>query len=363
MKKVVTILGTRPEIIKMSALISLLDNDPKINHILVHTGQHYDYNMDRVFFDELKLKQPHSLNQLNVGSHSQGKQTGMMLEKIEEILVNEKPAVVIVQGDTNSTLAGALAASKLGIKVMHVEAGCRSFNRNMPEEINRVLVDHVSTYLIAPDEQSVVQLKKEGIPSERIFQFGSTAFDAVLRNKELSTGGMLDMFGLEKNNYVIITLHRAQTDDKATLTNIVSALNELAECILLVFPLHPRTRKNLERFGLTLHNSIRVIEPQPYLSFLSLLAEAKFCISDSGGIQEEAALFHVPCLIPRNETEWMRLVESGKNRLIGVEKAMIVAAVRELLDNEDMLCIMKEAAAGNMTGASSKIMELVKRDS
>ncbi|MBI1968622.1 UDP-N-acetylglucosamine 2-epimerase (non-hydrolyzing), partial [Candidatus Woesearchaeota archaeon] len=202
--KVVTVLGTRPEIIKLSALLPLLDQE--FEHVLVHTGQHYDYNMDEVFFELLKLKKPSYT--LNIGSHQQGKQTALMLERFEEVLLKEKPDLVIVQGDTNTALAGALAAVKLHVPVMHVEAGCRSFNRKMPEEINRVIADHVADYLIAPDNECVNHLKDEGIAAEKIKLLGSTAFEAVTKNKRFIDPSLIKKLCLEKNAFVLVTIHR-----------------------------------------------------------------------------------------------------------------------------------------------------------
>jgi len=364
--KIITILGTRPEIIKLSPLIPILDRE--FEHKIIHTGQHYDYNMDEIFFEELQLRKPDY--PLCIGSHPAGKQTGLMLEKIEEVLLQEKPDLVIVQGDTNTVLAGSLAAVKLHFPLMHIEAGCRSFNRNMPEEINRVVADHISNYLISPDDKSTCNLQVEGIPAEKIFHLGSTAFDASLRNKEfVDVNVVMSKFGLiaPKNDplekakpFVLVTIHRAEnTDDLVNLKELINGLNAISDKIQVVFPIHPRTRKILEQNNLKLNPSIKLIEPQSYLSFLALLSSCRFCMSDSGGIQEEALVFNKPCLVLRNETEWVRLVEVGKNILVGVNATKIINTAETLLDEKELQKI-KELKSPYSSGASSKIIELIK---
>ncbi|MBI2145797.1 UDP-N-acetylglucosamine 2-epimerase (non-hydrolyzing) [Candidatus Woesearchaeota archaeon] len=355
--KICTVLGTRPEITKLSPLLPLLDQE--FNHCIIHTGQHYDYALDGVFFKELHLPAPQY--QLNIGSHSQGKQTGRMLEKIEEVLVQEQPGLVIVEGDTNTTMAGALAAAKLHIPVMHVESGCRSFNRKMPEEINRIVADHSAEYLIAPDEDSVKNLQQEGIPSQKVFLLGSTVFDAVERTKTfIQPEHVLSQWGLSKNGFILVTLHRAETtDNMEVITNIVQALNTLALNIPIVFPIHPRTRKTITENAITFNNNILSIDPQPYLSFLALLSACRFCITDSGGIQEEALAFNVPCLIPRTETEWVRLVRAGKNLLVGVKTEGILSAARKIIEDETELRKIKETRYPYDIGTSKKIIELI----
>lgn len=360
--KIITILGTRPEIIKLSALIPLLDQE--FEHILIHTGQHYDYNMDEVFFEELNLLKPKYF--LNVGSHSQGRQTALMLEKIETLLQEEKPNLVIVLGDTNTTLAGTLAAVKLHFPVMHVESGCRSFNRQMPEEINRIVVDHIADYLIAPDEESFNHLLKEGISEEKIFLLGSTMFDAIARNKKFADikarVSTLKTYDLEKNKYILVTIHRAEnTNNLTVLAEIINALNKIVDEIPIIFPIHPRTRKIIENNQIKTNDKIIFTRPESYLSFLALLSNCRFCISDSGGIQEEAVAFNVPCLIPRNETEWMRLVEAGKNKLIGTKKENIVSAVLELWKDDAKLENMKAKESPFSSDVSKKIVEVIKQ--
>ena len=357
--KVATILGTRPEIIKLSPLIPLLEKE--FDHFILHTGQHYDYEMDEVFFRELQLPPPKY--HLQVGSGLQGKQSGLMMEKAEEIILAEKPDLVIVEGDTNTVLAGALAAAKLHVPVMHVEAGCRSFNKKMPEEINRIVADHLCDYLLTPDEISIQNLLREGIPREKIFPVGSTVFDAVLRNKELTRPEIiLNRFGLTREKFILVTLHRAEnTDQPENLRKIIAALNEVAPKTEIIFPVHPRTRKVMGENNLILNTKIKVVDPLPYLPFLSLLSACRLCLSDSGGIQEEAVVFNVPCLIPREETEWIRLVRAGKNILLGTTTEKIISAVTTLLEKEEELEKIKKRPCPFEAGASKKIMEVIKR--
>jgi len=355
--KVVTVLGTRPEIIKLSPLIPLLDE--KFNHILIHTGQHYDYEMDSLFFKELQLKQP-SYN-LKVGSHSQGKQTAIMLENIEEILILEKPDMVIVQGDTNSTLSGALAASKLHIPVAHIEAGCRSFNRYMPEEINRVIADHISDILFASDKKAGECLLKEGIPREKIFLTGSTAFDVCLRNKEFITNSNIDKrLKLTKNQFILVTLHRAEnTNNPQRFKNIIDALNSLSEAIDIVFPIHPRTAKIVKQHNIKMNTKIKVTKPLGYIDFIKLMSQCRIIFSDSGGVQEEAIVFNKPCLIPREDSEWMRLIEAGKNFLVGIETQSILKKTREFITDDTKLNQVKAIKYPYDKNVSKKILALL----
>ncbi len=356
--KIITILGTRPEIIKLSPLLAQLEQE--FQHKIIHTGQHYDHDMDQIFFEELKLPKPNY--SLNIGSQTQGKQTASMLEKIEQILMTEKPNCILVQGDTNSTLSGALAASKLNIPIIHLEAGCRSFNKHMPEEINRILVDHMSTYLLAPDQKSVDHLLKENIKKENIFCVGSTSFDAILRNKEfINSTQILKEFQLQKEKYLLITLHRAEnTNNLTTLKNIIDAINQVAEKIVIVFPLHPRTKKIIEENNISLNQNIKLIPPQSYLSFLALMQNSKFIISDSGGIQEESVALNKPCLITREETEWTRLTDAGKNILVGTQTEKIINTINQLLDETNLQKI-KEIPCPIEAGASQKVIEIIKK--
>ncbi len=358
--KIATILGTRPEIIKLSPLIPLLEKN--VEHILIHTGQHYDYDLDSIFFQELDLPQPKY--NFHIGSDHQGKQTGRMIEKIEQVLLDEKPDLVIIQGDTNTVLAGAIAASKLHIKIAHIEAGCRSFNRAMPEEINRIVADHVSDYLFAADEQSKKNLVQEGLPAEKIRVVGNTAYDACQRNIQfLSSSTFLSDLNLTPHQFVLSTIHRAEnTNNKEILQNIISALNQLAEKIDVVFPIHPRTEKKLGEFGIKLHPKIKVTKPLGYIDFLNALSSCRFCISDSGGIQDEAVALDIPCLIPRNDTEWPQLVEAGKNLLVGNQTLSIVSKALTLIESESELQRIKQIKISLPSNVAQKIMEILKHE-
>jgi len=318
--KIAIILGTRPEIIKMSPLIRECEMQG-IGYYILHTGQHYSFEMDRVFFEELKLPVPKY--NLDVGSGSHGEQTGKMLAGIEEILLKDMPDIVLVQGDTNTVLAGALAASKLHIKVGHVEAGLRSFDRSMPEEINRIVADHISDYLFAPTENSKGHMLDEGIPEEKIFVTGNTVVDAVYQNLEISkqTRHTLSKLKLKKGEYFLTTVHRAEnTDNKERLSSILNGFEQIYQTFRLpvVFPAHPRTVKMINKFGLKIPGGTKVIEPVGYLDFLQLEAGAKLILTDSGGLQEEGCILGIPCITLRDNTERPETVDAGANIIAGV---------------------------------------------
>ena len=355
--KVATILGTRPEIIKLSPLLPLLERE--FEHFIIHTGQHYDYELDAVFFEELHLPAPKY--HLHVGSGSQGKQTGIMIEKIEAILELEKPDAVLVQGDTNTVLAGSLAASKLHIPIIHLEAGDRNFNKQSPEEINRIVADHISDILLAADDLCYQNLIREGISPQKIFLTGNTIFDACARNFAYAKkSNILNDLGLQEGKYIVITIHRAEnTEKKEVMQEIVAALRDLSQDITIVFPMHPRTQKCLLQYGLELSPQIKVIKPAEYIPFLKLLSASRFIISESGGIQEEAVVFNVPCIIPLNETCWPKLVEAGKNFLVGQKKEDIVRKARELLKESNLQSIKKIPYAYDVD-VSDKILEVLK---
>jgi UDP-N-acetylglucosamine 2-epimerase (non-hydrolysing) len=329
------ILGTRPEIIKMSPIIRKCVANG-LDYFMVHTGQHYSYEMDRIFFEELHLPQP-SFN-LDVGSGSHGKQTGRMLAGIEEILARERPDVAYVQGDTNTVLAGALAASKLHIKVGHVEAGLRSFDRAMPEEINRVVADHVSDLLFAPTEASGQLLLKEGIPADKIFVTGNTIVDAVFENLRIAEeSDILEKLGVEPHCYMLSTMHRQENvDDKARLSSIMDGLGMVAKeyKMPLILPIHPRTRKMLETFGLKVPDGIRLIEPLGFMEFLKAEANARLVLTDSGGVQEESCILGVPCVTLRENTERPETIEAGANMLAGYRQQDIIRCAREMMDKQ-----------------------------
>ncbi len=347
--KIVTVVGARPQFIKVGAVCRAIErynrqasSKNRIDEILVHTGQHYDYLMDKVFFDELEL--PTAGYYLEVGSGSHAQQTGMMLERLEPVLEKEKPDGVVVYGDTNSTLAGALAAAKLNIPVVHVEAGLRSYVRSMPEEINRVVTDHLSTYLFCPTKQAVENLAKEGIKpgaGKMVRNVGDVMYDSILYYSKMAEkkSTVLKDLGLftpnselPSPNYYLVTLHRAEnTDDPKKLKSILRALNEIGREVPVILPLHPRTKKMIQTFCLlSCSRSIKLIDPVSYFDMLSLERQAKAILTDSGGVQKEAYWFEVPCFTLREETEWIETVRSGWNVLVGTSTNRIMKAVDSL---------------------------------
>jgi len=332
--KIVSIVGARPQFIK-AALVSKKVRESGVNEILVHTGQHYDFNMSDVFFEELGLPKPDY--NLGIGSGSHGEQTGKMLIEIEKVLSKEKPDMVLVYGDTNSTLAGALAAVKLHIQVAHIEAGLRSFNKRMPEEVNRVLVDHIADILFAPTEVAVKNLENEGIKSG-VYNVGDVMFDISLKiAKVIDVKTTLSKFGLENKNYILATIHRADNADiKENLENIFEALKEISSEYKVFFPVHPRTRNALTRFNLlnNIPNNLVLSEPVSYKEMIALEQGAKLIVTDSGGVQKEAYFFKVPCVTVREETEWAELVEAKWNKLAGASKEKIVESVLEELERK-----------------------------
>ncbi len=321
--KVVTVVGARPQFIKAAPVSRCLRRQE--TEILVHTGQHYDTTMSEVFFEELKIPRPDY--HLEVGSKSHGAQTGEMLSRLEQVLIQERPDWVLVYGDTNTTLAGALAAAKLHIPVAHVEAGLRSFNRQMPEEINRVLTDHMAELLYCPTETAVQHLAAEGI-RRGVVHVGDVMVDALRFNRELANDRrILEELGMEPGTYLLVTLHRAEnTDHPDRLEEILSALNELESPMIL--PLHPRTRNRMQKQGVNLTNPrLKVIEPVGYLDMLHLEMNAAKILTDSGGVQKEAFLLQVPCITMRDETEWTETVEQKANVLVGANKRKIIEYV------------------------------------
>ncbi|HUU89598.1 MAG TPA: UDP-N-acetylglucosamine 2-epimerase (non-hydrolyzing) [Phycisphaerae bacterium] len=328
----ITVVGARPQFIKAAAVSRAVAAhnasraEIRIEERIVHTGQHYDDNMSRVFFDELRIPRP-AIN-LGVGSGPQGAQTGAILERLERVLLDDKPDWVVVYGDTNSTLAGALAAVKLHISVAHVEAGLRSFNRQMPEEVNRVVADHLSALLFCPTDAAVRNLAAEGI-RRGVHQVGDVMYDSILFNADLAaeSSRILERLRLEPKSFCLATVHRAEnTDDPVRLAGILEAFRRIDAGVVL--PMHPRTRKMLGPGLKGLGERVRVIEPVPYLDMLMLEKAARFILTDSGGVQKEAYWFGVPCVTLRDETEWVELVAAGCNRLAGAKPEAILSAVR-----------------------------------
>ena len=328
--KIMTVLGARPQFIKAAPVSRELR---KVHtELIIHTGQHYDTNMSDIFFEELEIPKPDF--HLGVGSGNHGKQTGEMLAKIEEILVDEKPDYLLVYGDTNSTLAGALAASKLHIPVIHIEAGLRSFNKKMPEEINRIMTDHVSTLLFCPTKTAVKNLKDEHI-LENVFNVGDVMYDAVDYNLKLAEdkSEILEKEKLTSKEYYLITVHRAEnTDDHEKMKDVLEAFTQIKG--EKVWPIHPRTRKVIEDqgFDLTEVPGLHVIDPVGYLDMLTLEKNARKIITDSGGVQKEAYFMQIPCITMREQTEWVETLEGNANILVGTDPKKIVSAVEKTVD-------------------------------
>jgi UDP-N-acetylglucosamine 2-epimerase (non-hydrolysing) len=328
------ILGTRPEIIKLSGIIRYLESQ-KDNFFIIHTNQHYSENLDTIFFRELGLTKPQY--NLNIGSGNHGYQTGKMLTSIEQVLLKEKPDVVIVQGDTNTVFSGALAAAKLNIPVAHVEAGLRSNDRTMPEELNRIMTDHISTYLFPPTAKTNQILLREGIDSKRIKTTGNTIVDAVFQNLKLadSKSSILSKLNLNTNNYILLTAHRAEnTDSKEKLANIIKGTHLLANDLNMevIYPIHPRTLKMIEKFKITIPLNIKVIDPVGFLDFLLLQKNARIILTDSGGIQEESCILQVPCVTLRENTERPETIDVGGNILAGTDPSSILEKSKAMLN-------------------------------
>ena len=327
--KIISIVGARPQFIKCAPLSKALRR--RHDEILIHTGQHYDDNMSGIFFEELLIPIPDY--HLGIGSGSHGEQTGRMLGAIEKVLGKEEPEMVLVYGDTNSTLAGALAAAKLHIPVAHVEAGLRSFDRTMPEEVNRLLTDHLATLLFAPTETGVANLSSEGI-TDGVFLTGDVMVDALVSyQKRAKKSEVLDQLGISAGDYYLATVHRASnTDDETHLRSIMGAFSALDRPV--IFPVHPRTRKFLQQYGIDAGSNCTLIEPLPYLDMLALLIHAAAVLTDSGGIQKEAYILQVPCITLRTNTEWIETVQDGWNILAGADRQKILHAVRSLHEGD-----------------------------
>ena len=329
MTKVLTVLGARPQFVKAATVSRAIRNaeNGEVSEIIVHTGQHYDEKMSQVFFEELDIPSPHY--NLGISDLSHGAMTGRMLEAIETVILREAPDCVLVYGDTNSTLAGALAAAKLHVPVAHVEAGLRSFNMRMPEEINRIVADRLSTLLFCPTDAAVKNLVREGV-TVGVQNVGDVMYDAVLHyGVETGLGSRVCRdLGLSKRGFVLATCHRQEnTDDPQRMTGIIAALASIALELPVVFPIHPRTRKRLSDLGLSASlDRLRVIEPVSYLGMIALEQAARLIVTDSGGVQKEAYFFGVPCITMRDETEWVETVGCGWNLLVGAETERILQA-------------------------------------
>ena len=371
--KILTILGARPQFIKAGSVSRAIKqynlqttnnqytNIP-ITEVIVHTGQHYDANMSDIFFEEMQIPKPDYF--LGIGGKSHGAMTGQMIEKIEEVALKEKPDWIMVYGDTNSTLAGAIVASKLHIKLAHVEAGLRSFNMKMPEEINRILTDRVSDILFCPTKTAVENLQKEGFPfvtangTQKIVNVGDVMQDGAFFYKNFSKKP--SNFQLKTSNYILCTIHRAEnTDDPQRLKAIFEALNEIAKEKQIILPLHPRTRKIIETYNFQLETSdLIIIDPVGYLEMVWLIDNCSLVMTDSGGLQKEAYFFEKPCITLRDETEWVELVEIEANRLAGANKEKILNAYKQITNNQSEsthICKYSNLYGGGR--ASEKIVE------
>jgi UDP-GlcNAc3NAcA epimerase len=333
MKKILTIVGARPQFIKAAVVSKAIDKIADLQEVILHTGQHFDHNMSQIFFDELGIRKPDY--NLGIAGGTHGQQTGRMIEKIEEVLLKEEPDCILLYGDTNSTLAGTIAASKLHIPIAHVEAGLRSHNMKMPEEVNRILTDRVSELLFTPADNASNTLLKEGIAADKIHNVGDVMYDAAIHFGSISDD-RLDVrstYQLSTEKFILITIHRAEnTDDDERLLGIMHALSELEKEYALVWPLHPRTAGRLKDLGFDKEkSSIRFVEPVGYLEMLQLLSESSLVVTDSGGVQKEAYFRGTRCLVVRNETEWVELVEMGFNRLL-LDLSNALSTAREMIE-------------------------------
>ena len=335
--KIMPIVGVRPQIIKAAPLIKLLNKHRKIELELLHTGQHYDSEMSRAFFRDFDLPRP--LVNLGVGSGTHAQQTAVMMIGIEKALFRYKPDLALVFGDANTALAGALAAAKIRIPTAHIESGLRSGNLDMPEEVNRILVDHCSDVLFAPTKLAERNLFREGISSESVFHVGDTMVDAMLQwRKAIESSGILNRLALEPESYIVLTTHRVENvDNRRRLSSIISAIFKIG--VPAVFPVHPRTRRNLHQFGLwskvSQSRCILPIEALDYMDMLCLMKNSRMILTDSGGMQKEAFLLQVPCLTLRSETEWPETVALKANRLVGADTSRIVKEATKLLADRD----------------------------
>lgn len=329
--KILTIVGARPQFVKAAALQRALTHFSHLTEIVVHTGQHFDGNMSDVFFEQMQIRKP----DYNLGIHglTHGAMTGRMLEEVEKVLMNESPDVMLVYGDTNSTLAGALAASKLQIPVAHVEAGLRSFNMQMPEEINRILTDRVSKFLFCPTEQAVHNLKKEGFEhmNGKILQVGDVMYDAALHYAQYSEKPDVQI----PKDFALVTIHREENTTIQNLPLVIENLQKASEITHLVWPMHPRTHKLLQQLHIEIdQRNITLLNPVGYFQMIWLLQNSSLVFTDSGGVQKEAYYFSKPCITLRNETEWTELVENGANKLVGLDTEKLIDAIKSFRNQE-----------------------------
>lgn len=328
--RIAVVFGTRPEIIKLSLLIKYLTEDEELETYLIHSGQHYDYEMSSIFLKELNVPYPHCF--LEVGSGTHNRQISQIMLKLERFLKEDKINHTVVLGDTNTTLAAALSAKNLRINVSHLEAGCRCYDDMMQEEMNRRLVDHISTYLFAPSEQCVKNLRKEGI-TKNVYHFGNTLVDVLLSIKNRKTD-IQKKLNLKRKKYAIITAHRVENvDNEKNLSDIIYILKKFP--IDIVFPIHPRTQKNIRKFGIKIPENIIITKPLGYSDFINLLKGSILVLTDSGGVVEEAAILNVPCVTLRDRTEWVETLKCGKNFLTGTNPEITLSLVNKIVNNKD----------------------------
>ena len=362
---VTLVLGARPQIIKSAPFIHLASQDPQISLSIIHTGQHYDYEMTKIFFEELRLPDP--IANLNVGSGTHAQQTAKIMLRLEKLLQRQRPDLVVVPGDTNSTLAGALTAAKLHIPVAHIEAGARSYDMHMPEEINRRLTDHCSTLLFTPTENCTKNLLKEGIAKEKIHQTGDTMYDVLLQQlPKAEKTQILEKLGLKPKTYALLTTHRPENvDNPKNLRSIIKAIIKLNQ-LTIVFPAHPRTQKQLRKTRLynkiQKQNHIKIIKPLGYRETIKLIKNATLVITDSGGMQKEAYWLKTPCITLRENTEWPETVKLGANHLVGADLQKIVQKATKILEKrEEIIGKFKEKPNPFGDGkASQKILNTIK---
>lgn len=336
MIKIMNVVGARPNFMKIGPIVRAMKKYNNLQNILVHTGQHYDERMSKLFFNDLQMPQPDIY--LDVGSASHAVQTARIMVEFEQVLLQEKPDLVVVVGDVNSTVACSLVAVKLGIKVAHVEAGLRSFDRNMPEEINRLLTDAISDFLFVTEQSGLDNLKREGVPDEKVHFVGHVMIDSLIHfSEKAEESAIMDELNLDHQDYALITLHRpSNVDSKENFLNLLDAFQEIEKNIKIIFPIHPRSRKMIDSFGLhdkiSAMKNLKLMEPLGYLDFMKLMHHAKLLLTDSGGIQEETTYLGIPCITMRENTERPVTVDIGTNILVGSDTELIKMEAKNILD-------------------------------
>jgi UDP-N-acetylglucosamine 2-epimerase (non-hydrolysing) len=360
MRKTFLVCGARPNFMKVAMVYQKMKKSPReFDPLIVHTGQHYDFGLSGAFFRDLKLPNPDVY--LGVGSGNHGEQTGKIMIEFEKVVLEEKPDLIVVVGDVNSTLAASLVASKLLIPLAHIEAGLRSFDRTMPEEINRMVTDILSDYLFTTEEAANDNLKREGIPEKKVFLVGDVMVDCLLANRERAREtNILERLGVKKKHYSLLTLHRPSNVDKDNvLRGIIDALNVISKKITVIFPIHPRTRKQMRKFGLSFDKAVKVIDPVSYLEFLNLEENARFVLTDSGSMQVETAVFGIPCLTIRENTERPYTIEKETNKLVGTDRDRIIEESIKILGSNNKSGIHHSLWDGRV---SERIVRILKRD-